>query len=339
MFIAAAVLVVGGCAKSASTGKNDSAKKFLDSWVAIYHPEAKSTALGAWILEEEPGTGEIVGSYESAPFVYVDYTTRTLDGEIQATTYAKTAQQLGTYDATYYYGPKLWERTDGYLAAGLDETISGMREGGRVKIILPGWLSSSERYDTVQGYLDNVSGTNMIYDITVRERIEDIEKWELDSLVSFVGRNFPTVNVADTVDHETNSYGFYYIRTRKTDLPDSTYTADTQVYLNYTGKLLNGTVFDTTLEKTAKDNGLYSSSNTYEPTYVTWADDYTDITLGSSASSTIDGFAHAISLMQPHEEGIAIFLSAQGYQESGSGNAIPEYSPLIFELQLVDKED
>ena len=40
--------------------------------------------------------------------------------------------------------------------------------------------------------------------------------------------------------------------------------------------------------------------------------------------------------MKPHEKGTAIFYSAYGYEDSGSGEKIPAYSPLIFEFELVD---
>ena len=62
---------------------------------------------------------------------------------------------------------------------------------------------------------------------------------------------------------------------------------------------------------------------------------YKDITLDSS--NVIEGFAYALSLMHPHEKGMTLFYSGVGYKESGSGDAIPGFSPLRFDIEIVDK--
>ena len=41
--------------------------------------------------------------------------------------------------------------------------------------------------------------------------------------------------------------------------------------------------------------------------------------------------------MKSHEKGVGIFYSVLGYGSSGSGNAIPGFSPLMFEIEVVDK--
>ena len=38
----------------------------------------------------------------------------------------------------------------------------------------------------------------------------------------------------------------------------------------------------------------------------------------------------------PGQKAVAIFTSSQGYSTTGSGNTIPAWSPLLFELELVD---
>ena len=59
--------------------------------------------------------------------------------------------------------------------------------------------------------------------------------------------------------------------------------------------------------------------------------------VGVGAMTMISGFATAIFNMHPHESGIAYMTSDFGYQASGSGNGIPEFCPLIFEISIVDK--
>ena len=41
--------------------------------------------------------------------------------------------------------------------------------------------------------------------------------------------------------------------------------------------------------------------------------------------------------MHPHEKGTAVFYSGLGYTYRGSGGSIPAYSPLHFDLEIVDK--
>ncbi len=43
--------------------------------------------------------------------------------------------------------------------------------------------------------------------------------------------------------------------------------------------------------------------------------------------------------MRAMEKGIGIFWSDLGYGKSGSGNSIPAYSPLVFEIEIVEKPE
>ena len=88
---------------------------------------------------------------------------------------------------------------------------------------------------------------------------------------------------------------------------------------------------------TAIIHGIYSSSRTYEPQSIAWKkDDYTQIQMGSS--DIIDGFSYALWKMKDKEKCSAIFYSPLGYSYSGSGSGIPSYSPLRFDIEIVDKE-
>ena len=142
---------------------------------------------------------------------------------------------------------------------------------------------------------------------------------------------------------DSTSYGFYY-QQLKEPADTHSFKADTSIYINYTGRLLNGQVFDTTIADTAKVHNIYSSSNTYSPVKITWGESYTDLTMtasgSSSSSSIISGFQKTLwEMRHPYEKGVGMFFSSYGYGSSGSGNTIPSFSPLVFEIEIVDKPE
>ena len=220
------------------------------------------------------------------------------------------------------------------IQAGLADAIIGMKEGGRKKVIIPSWLMTYKSYDTPEEYLENSSsGTDAIYDITIRNYTDSIYKYEISSIAEYFKANsdvFGNMTARDSA----KVYGFYY-KQLKAPTDTTSFPKDTSIYINYTGKLLNGLVFDTTIEKVAKDNGIWSASRTYEPTKIKWGESYDKITMGSSNSGTIDGFALTLWKMRAFEKGVGIFYSPLGYGYNGSGASIPGYSPLIFEIEIV----
>lgn len=343
LFCAAAALAVAGCAKNASEGVNDAAKKYFDAWLITNYPEAVKMDPGYYVISETPGTGEAAGTVEDNYFAHAEYTTYNLDGEIQTTTEAKVAQQLGTYNTSYYYGPKVLTRGELGMTAGLDAAISRMRVGGRAKIIIPGWLNSTAsqssgyyypRYDTEDEYLENCTGSNVIYDITLVENFTDVAEWETDSMARYVDRHMPGT--------DTLKYGFYFRQTQAPAAGTDTLSNGDVVLINYSGRLLNGQVFDTNMADTAKFYNIYSSSKTYgtQTVYID-KDDYTGIKFGTSSEAgtdMIDGFAYCLYHMTVGEKATCIFYSGLGYNYSGSGDAIPPYSPLRFDIEIVSKK-
>lgn len=333
----AAIIAAASCAKTVQPGVNDANKRFLDAWMQVNHPDIQPSGLGIYILEDTEGSG---ASVEEGGYAIVDYTITDLEGNITSYTRKETAKQLGKYDTTNFYGPKVWNTTKETIQAGVANALTGMKIGGRRKVVIPGWLMTYKSYDSAEDYLNppkkkdeettSTGHANTIYDITVTDFVENIYEWEIGKIGNYLTEN-PSLGlaVADSLE-----YGFYY---KQLSAPADTtsFPSDTTIYINYTGRLLNGLVFDTTDEKTAKDNGIYSSSRSYKPTSVSWGEDYTEIQMGGS--SIIGGFALTLWQMRAFEKGVGIFYSPLGYSFSGSGSSIPGYAPLIFEIEIVEK--
>lgn len=333
LYLALAALVVCGCAKAPVAGQNDSAKLYFESWIHVNYPDAPRTALGVYTLEEIPGSGTQAGSAETSPYVRVEYVVGDLSGSVNTTTSEELSKQLGKYSVNDYYGPVVWARGENIISAGLDDALSTMRVGGIKRFIVPGWLQTSSRYKTEEEYLKNVSGGDpSIYEVKLCEVISDIKKWETDSVGRYVSKHFPGKTVLDSLQ-----YGFYYFES-KAPMDGKRFTSDTTIYINYVGRLLNGTIFDTNIKDTAKFYGVYSASRTYAPSSVTISKGENDeLTVKMGSSSVIDGFKQAILKMGPYAKGVSVFYSTLGYGTSGSGSTIPGYGPLRFDIEVVNK--
>ncbi len=330
-----------GCAKSVSEGPNEANVRYFNSWMQVNHPDLKPTGLGIYILPTEP-TGEETGiEVKEDGFVYADYVITNLEGDISDYTDMNTAKQLGTYNPTFYYGPKVLTTFEQALPAGVADAVIGMKVGERKKFIVPSWLMTYYDYDTEQEYINNSSNTSSaIYDITIKDYADSIQLHEIELIDSYLTSDLSTYN-----EWQNDTTGFYY-RRLKAPVDTTAFASDTTIYINYTGKLLyrnytedkiDTLVFDTTIEKTAKDNGIYSSSKQYTPASVSWSETWGGITMGGS--SVISGFAMTLWKMRPMEKGVGVFYSPLGYSYNGSGKSIPGYSPLIFEIEIVAKPE
>ncbi len=326
--IAVAAVCCSSCAKTSQEKKNSAEKSYFDAWVRVNYPDAKKTFPGLYIVEDQPGEGELVGDPTGSTFLEADFSISTLDGSYVSYTYEKLAKQLGTYDKKDYYGPKLMEFGEGATYAGAEYSFNTMRVGGRRKTVIPGWLVTVNRYDTEEGYIANVTGTNYIYDVTIRAKVENETEWEVDSVGRYLQRNYGR-SAADSL-----KYGFYYIQTAAPK-DTSLFRNDSTFYINYIGRRLDGQVFDTTIKDTARMYGIFNPDKTYEPVSVKYNDVYSSITL--SGNSVIDGFAYALYQMHPYESCTAVFVSELGYSASAQ-TYIPEFSPLRFDISIVDKE-
>jgi FKBP-type peptidyl-prolyl cis-trans isomerase FkpA len=95
------------------------------------------------------------------------------------------------------------------------------------------------------------------------------------------------------------------------------------VYVNYTGRTLDGKVFDSSIEADAKAGGLQQPGRTYEP-----------INFALGTSRVIKGWDEGLLLLNEGSKATFIVPSALGYGDQGSG-AIPPFSTLLFDVELV----
>ncbi len=324
-----ACITFAGCARNVSGGVNEATVREFESWMYVHYPNVPKTGLGIYVLSDVPGSGATV---DGDGYVITEYTITNLEGDILLYTSEETAKKLGLFDNGTYYGPTVLSTKEGSMVAGVRQALVGMKVGGQKKFAVPNWLQSYSTYDTEEGYInESTANEHNIYDVTIVGYTDSIEQYE-DNLIKKYIADHPDIFKSPVSD----TTGFYY---QVIELGDTTKThlSDTSIFVNYTGRLLNGKVFDTTIERVAKDNGLYSANNAYEPVEVICGDNISETTLESN--STIDGFARTIWHMNPYGKAIGIFYSPLGYSYSGSGSSIPGYCPLLFEIEIVGFKD
>ena len=333
LFTLAATAIIS-CAKTVSESANQANKRYLEAWMSVNHPKVLPSGLGIYVIDNQEGNGVAV---EKDGYAIVEFTATDLEGNISSYTNMEVAKQLGQYDSTIYYGPQAWITTDGTIQAGIQDALLGMKVGGSKTIIIPSWLMTYSSYSSAEKYFKHESEySNTIYSINLIDFTKDINTWEISKMKEYMAENY---GGADTFQEDTT--GFYYKRLSQKTGKEETFPSDTTIYINYTGKLLNGLVFDTNIEKVAWDNGLYSSSKSYEPVKIKWGETYSELTMGDDGSSVITGFAMTLWDMRnlneegKYDKGVGVFYSPLGYGYSGSGSSIPPYAPLVFEIEIV----
>ena len=190
----AAALVAVSCNKNVGEGTNVALKRQFDAWRDIHYPAAQEKD-GIYIIEDIPGTGREWD--EDLPVTFLTYTMRDLDGTVTYNTDERWAKQLGTWSRTGYYGPQVTLTGEDASYAGLDVLLDGMRQGGTRTAIIPSWMLTYKRYDSLEKYLEvSTDAASTIYTITFLDQTENLKEYEFRNLKDYAAE---TWHVTDTL--------------------------------------------------------------------------------------------------------------------------------------------
>lgn len=119
----------------------------------------------------------------------------------------------------------------------------------------------------------------------------------------------------------TTASGLKYIITQPS-IKRKPLTGDT-LLVNYTGRTLDGKVFDSSIKEEAEKAGLNQPGRNYEPLQVI-----------VGTTPIIKGWDEGLLLLNEGAKAELIVPSSLGYGSDGSGD-IPPYSTMVFDLELV----
>jgi FKBP-type peptidyl-prolyl cis-trans isomerase len=260
---------------------------------------------GIYYIESEAGKGMKI---DTGCQVTLQFKVSTIDGK----------QIFSTFDrpepVSFAYGKK-------FDTPGFEEAIGMMKKGTKAKVIVPSKMAFGEQG---RGNLVPPFAT-IVYEAEITDVVSkaDYEKQEAKKKAEEKQKVDKAKNEEtglmqkylkeNKITAKPTAEGLYYIEQVKGTGPRA--MAGKKVRVSYTGKLLNGKVFDTSKDKNPP---------------------YYEFTLG--AGQVIKGWDEGIAMMNKGGKAMLVIPSTLAYGERGMGDITP-YSPLTFEVELVDVLD
>lgn len=319
----AAVLAIS-CAVNPSEDSDISYDHMMEAWLRINYPDVKPYGkYGAYILQMHKGDGPAIAD---SSYIRVHYTKYFLDGTIVETNVRQLAEQMGTYTPSSNYDGNTWRMTQGYLPDALEEVFRTMHGGGYTAIALPK-SASDHLYSMYDAFTSTEEVNNYLYEFDIDTVINDIISYQDKEMRTWFRTHYDSE--ATIAEHQ------YFKKLEEHTADTDTIPEGTSISVRYIGRLMNGQVFDTNIEDTAKFYRIWSKDKTYSGMDITYYK--YDESKFKSDNSVVAGFGNAILKMNKGEKAVTLFNSELGYGAKGSSPAIPEYSPLIFWLYIETK--
>ncbi len=272
--------------------------RLLRQYLEAKNITAEPESNGLYFIPIDEGSGI---KPEKDHWVIIRYTAKTINDNIFDTTDEKVAISNNIYSASIFYGDKRLPLASTAIA-GVREGLMMMREGGHATLIIPSHLGYGS---AVMGRLPPYS--TLIYDIELVKVIPDPAVYEKQIIENYVAMY---ADSAHLVLNERES-GLYYIEISEgtgDNLPEE----DENVSVYYKGTLMeDARVFDSNIGGSA-------------------------FTFTIGANQTIKGFEEGVKLMKKEGRSRLVIPSSIGYGEGGSGDKIPGYTPLVFDIKLAD---
>jgi FKBP-type peptidyl-prolyl cis-trans isomerase FkpA len=290
------ILSTSSCLKDDTAAQRAEEMNVLKEYIKANNITVTPTPSGLYYIETLAGTGD---SAKLKNWMEINYTGRLLsNNSIVMTSDMQVAKDNGLFQTGIYYGPT--RLLLGYISyAGLNEGISMMKEGGKARLIFPSNLGLGGQSSS---YIPAYS--SLIFDVELVKVIPDIKSYENGLMMQYLQAN--------EISTDSTSSGIYFKETTPGagNLP----VDGDQVTTTYTGKFLNGTVFD--------GSGKSFAFN-----------------VGSEA--VIPGFEAAVKLLRKGGSATIVIPYYYAYGEYGRvdanyRNVIPPFTTLVFDINVIN---
>jgi FKBP-type peptidyl-prolyl cis-trans isomerase len=144
--------------------------------------------------------------------------------------------------------------------------------------------------------------------------MEERMKSEPDDIAEYIKEN--NITAKPTAD------GLYVIVKKRGNGPKV--AMGKEVSMNYTGRLLDGTIFDSSVESDARSGEIYNANRKYEPMTYTVGKD-----------KLIEGWEQGVMGMPEGTVLQLVIPSALAYGPRQASPIILPYSPLVFDIEIV----
>ena len=288
------ILTVASCMKDDSSAQKAEEKRILDQYILANNITVTPTKSGLYYIETLAGTGD---SAELKTWIEIEFTGRVVSNNaVFITSDMQVAKDNNIFIEGIYYGPT--RRILGYIPyAGLNQGIAMMREGGKARLIFPsdlgmGGLSAQN----VPSY------SSMIFDIELLHVIPDPGSYESGLMMEYLQANGISTDSTDSG---------IYIKVTTPGVGDFP-TEGNEVTLTYTGKFMNGIVFD----------GINKS-----------------LKLQIGANSVIPGFEDGVKLINEGGSARIVIPYYYAYGDYGKVDSylrsvIPPFTTLVFDITV-----
>jgi FKBP-type peptidyl-prolyl cis-trans isomerase FkpA len=271
----------------------------IEKYIKSNSITATPTASGLYFIPDTKGKG---AKPSPKDYVKVHYSVSTIEGKLFYSSFKNPEPHV--------------MQMDGQLETqGLKEGLFLMTKGSKARLIVPSKLAFGQGNNSVEPYTPLLYEIQLVdvmskaqytkeQDILKKKAIADAEKaksQEPELIKKYVSDNKITVKPSAT--------GLYFVELKKGT--GKAAVKGKKVKVHYEGKLLNGKVFD-------------SSRKHGQPF---------EFVLGQN--QVIPGWDEAISKMNVGGKAKIVIPSALGYGAQ-SMPTIPAYSPLVFEVELLD---
>ncbi len=181
------------------------------------------------------------------------------------------------------------------------------------------------KYLTYQVKIEKVIAKGKLSDQVFQGRVAELFKAETAKMEKAEPGKIQKYLDDNKLKATKTASGLYYVITKEGSGPKIG-KADSAV-VNYTGKLISGKVFDTSIKEIAqaKENkGLYNAMRPYKPIHI-----------AVGVGAVIPGWDEGLQLLNKGSKATFVIPSKLAYGQQGAG-PIPPFTPIVFDVELVD---